>query len=190
MIRNTSELSALHLSRATAILVVDWCQFGPSWIFGLKMELMPYAGLFVVQRSKAVFFLTLYDSINDMKLFQTVCITPQPCHSHFFCLLLPIWPKLNFWAENGAYGLCLLGWRYRGAKLSFYWPYMIVSMIWNTSETVCITPQPCHSHFCRWLLPIWPKLEFWAENGAYGLCRIGWWYNGAKIYLTWPYMIV
>ena len=38
-------MSALHLSRATAIFVVDCCQFGPSWIFGLKMELMTYAGL-------------------------------------------------------------------------------------------------------------------------------------------------
>ena len=38
-------MSALHLSPATAILVVDYCQFGPSWIFGLKMELMAYAGL-------------------------------------------------------------------------------------------------------------------------------------------------
>ena len=36
-----------------------------------------------VQRSKDVFFLILYDSINDMKHFLTVCITPQPCHSHF-----------------------------------------------------------------------------------------------------------
>ena len=39
------KLSPSHLSRATAILVVDWCQFGPSWTFGLKMELMAYAGL-------------------------------------------------------------------------------------------------------------------------------------------------
>ena len=38
-------MSALHLSRATAIFVVDCCQFGPSWMFGLKMELMACAGL-------------------------------------------------------------------------------------------------------------------------------------------------
>ena len=38
-------MSVLHLSRATAIFVVDCCQFGPSWIFGLKMELMICAGL-------------------------------------------------------------------------------------------------------------------------------------------------
>ena len=40
-----TKLSELHLSPATAIFVVDWCQFGPSWSFGLKMELMAYAGL-------------------------------------------------------------------------------------------------------------------------------------------------
>ena len=31
------------------------------------------------------FFLALHDSINDMKLFLTLCIIPQPCHSHFCC---------------------------------------------------------------------------------------------------------
>ena len=45
MIINNSELSALHLSRAKFIFVVDWYQFGPSWIFGLKMELMFCADL-------------------------------------------------------------------------------------------------------------------------------------------------
>ena len=38
-------MSALHLSRATAIFVLDYCQFGPSWIFGLKRELMACADL-------------------------------------------------------------------------------------------------------------------------------------------------
>ena len=45
MTRITSEMSASHLSRATSIFVVDGCQFGPSWIFGLKMELVACAGL-------------------------------------------------------------------------------------------------------------------------------------------------
>ena len=40
-----TKLSASHLIRATAIFVVDCCQFGPSWIFGLKMELMACANL-------------------------------------------------------------------------------------------------------------------------------------------------
>ena len=127
MIWNTSELSALHLSRATAISVVDCCQFGPSWMFGLKMELMVCAGL-------------VGGTTEESYLF--------------------------------------------------YWPYMIVSMIWNTSETFSIPPQPCHSHFSCWFLLIWPKLNFWAENGAYGLCGLGWRYNGAKLFFSWPYIIV
>ena len=45
MIQNTSELYESHLSRATAIFVVDGCQFGPSWMFGLKMDLMVCVGL-------------------------------------------------------------------------------------------------------------------------------------------------
>ena len=45
MIWNTSKLSALHLSRVTAIFVVDCRQFGPSWMFGLKMELVACADL-------------------------------------------------------------------------------------------------------------------------------------------------
>ena len=58
-----------YLSRTTAIFVVDCSQFGPSWMFGLKMELLACAGLFEVQRKEAVFLLTLYDSINNMKHF-------------------------------------------------------------------------------------------------------------------------
>ena len=123
---------------------------------GWKWKFWPVTTWLEVQRSKVVFFLTLYDSINDMKYLLPVFITPQRCHSHFCCWLLPIWPKLDFWAENGAYGQCRLGWRYNGSKLYFYWPYMILSMIWNTSETVCITPNSRHSHFCCWMLPIWP----------------------------------
>ena len=123
---------------------------------GWKWSLWPVPTWLVVQRSKAVFFLTLYVSINDMKYFQTNCITPQLCHSHFCCWLLPIWLMLDVWAENGAYGLSRIVWGYNWAKLSFSWPYMIVSMIWNNSETVCITPKPWQSHFCCWLLPIWP----------------------------------
>ena len=33
-------MSALQLNRATAIFVVDCCQFGPNWMFELKIELM------------------------------------------------------------------------------------------------------------------------------------------------------
>ena len=105
---------------------------------------------------------------------KTVSITPQPCHSHLSCRLMPIWPKLDFWAENGAYGLCQLGWRYNGAKVYFYWPYIIESMIWNTYENVSITLLPCHSHFvvdwCQFG-PSWSfglKMELLAYAGLVG----------------------
>ena len=120
-------MSASHLSRATAIFVVDCCQFGLNWMFGLKMELIAYAAIFVVdccqfgpswmfglkmelmavptwlsvQRSKAVFFLILYDSINDMKYFRNclhyISTVPQP-----FLLLI---------AANLAQAGCL-GWKW------------------------------------------------------------------------------
>ena len=146
MIWNTSKISPSHLSRATAIFVVDCCQFGPSWIFGLKMKLIVCASLvggtteqrclfpefiwwyqwyeilanclhytspvpqpfmlliganlaqagflgwkwslwpvptwLAVQQIKAVFFLTLHVSINDMKYFRNflhdTSSVPQP----------------------------------------------------------------------------------------------------------------
>ena len=72
----------LHLSRATAILVVDWCQFGPSLIFGLKMELMACADL--VGGTKEKSFL-LPDLILYYKCYETIpnCLNytsavPQP----------------------------------------------------------------------------------------------------------------
>ena len=69
MIRNTSELSASNLSGATAISVVDCYQFGPNQLFGLKIELMACAGLVGGTMEQICLFLTLYDSINDMKHF-------------------------------------------------------------------------------------------------------------------------
>ena len=134
MILNTSEVSASYHSRITAIFVVDCYQFDPSWMFGLKWSLWHVPTWLTVQRSKAVFFMTLHVSINDMKHYWTVCITPQPRHRHFFCWWLPILHKLDFWAENGAYGMCRLGWRYNGANLYFSRTYMLASMIWNPSE--------------------------------------------------------
>ena len=131
---------------------------------GRKWSLWPVPAWLVVKRSKAVFSLTLYDSINDMKYWRTLSITSQPCHSNFCCWLLQICPMLFFWVEIGAYGLCRLGWCYNRAKMSFSWPYMIEPMIWNTFKTVSTTPQPCHSHFCCWLLPIWPKLDVYIIN--------------------------
>ena len=53
----------------------------------LKLSLQPVLAWFAVQRIKAVFLLTLNISINDMKQFQTFCITPQPCHIRFWLLI-------------------------------------------------------------------------------------------------------
>ena len=100
---------------------------------GWKLSLWPVPTWFEVQWSKSVFFLIKYDSINYMKHLWTVCITTHPWHSHLCCWLLPIWPQLDVWAKYWAYGLCRLGWRYNGAKLSFSRYYMIVWMIRNTS---------------------------------------------------------
>ena len=107
------------------------CDVDSSEVFHIQIASM---GWLAVQHSKAIFFLTLYGSINDMKYLWNICITTQPCHSHFCCWLLPIWPKLGIWAENGAYDMYQIGWRYNGSKLYFYWPYIIVSMILKTSE--------------------------------------------------------
>ena len=40
-----SKISALHLSCAIAIFVVDCCQFDPNWMFGLKINLTACADL-------------------------------------------------------------------------------------------------------------------------------------------------
>ena len=88
----------------------------------------------------------------------------------FCCWLLPIWPKLDFWAEHGAYGLCRLGWQCNRAKMSFSWPYMIVSMIWNTAElyvshlsrataiVLLIAANLAPAGFLGWKWSLWPVL--------------------------------
>ena len=83
----------------------------------------------VVQRSKAVFFLTLYDSINDMKYLRNFLHHTSAVSQPFLLLIAANLGLAGFWAENWAYAMCRLSWRYNGAKLSFSWPYMLVSMI-------------------------------------------------------------
>ena len=123
-------MNCLHYTSAVPqpFLLLIAANLALTGFLGWTWSLWPVPTWLTLRRMKYVFLLTLYDSINDTKHLRTVFITPHPCHSHLCCWLLPIWD------ENGSYGLCWIGWRYNGAKLSFSWPYMIVSMTWNTSE--------------------------------------------------------
>ena len=87
-------MSELQLNRGIAIFVVDCCQFGFIWMFVLKLSLWSVLTWLVVEQRKAVFLLTLFDSINETIQFRNVCITPHPCHSHVVvdcCQFSPSW---------------------------------------------------------------------------------------------------
>ena len=81
---------------------------------------------------------------------------------------------MDVWAEVWAYGLCRLGWRYKGAKISFSWPYIIVSMIWNTSEmsashlirATAIFVVDCCQFGPNWIFRL--KMELKASAGLVG----------------------
>ena len=147
--------SASHLIRATAIFVVDCCQFGPSWMFGLKMELMACAGLVGCTTGKAVFYLTVYDSINDRKYFRN-CLhytsaMPQPfllliaanlSQAGFLGWKWSLWPVTTWLAVQRSKNFFFL---------TLYDGINDMKYLWN----FFITPQPCYSHFCCWLLLIW-----------------------------------
>ena len=155
MILKIYELSASHLSRATAIFVVDCCQFGPSWIFGLKMELMACAGLVGGTTEQSCFFTVIllyyqwYEIIRN-SLHHTSAV-PQ-------LLLLLIAANL---ALAG-----ILGWKWS------LWPvrawlkvhqrkaFLFLTLYDSINDTkhlriIWITPQLFRSHFCCWLMPIW-----------------------------------
>ena len=151
-------LNCLHHTSAVPqpFLLLISSNLAQAGCLGWKWSLWPVPAWLEVQRSKAVFFLTLYDSIYYIKYCPTFCITPQPCHSHFCYWLLPIWPQLDVWAQKGAYGLCLLGWRYNWSKLYIFLTFHDSNNDMKHFRTVCITPQLRHSHFCCWWLPIWP----------------------------------
>ena len=88
----TSQLSTLYLRRATAILLLITANLAQAGFFGWKWNFWFVRAWLAVQQIKTLFVLTLYDSINTMKHFRNFFITPQPCHIHFCCPLLPIWP--------------------------------------------------------------------------------------------------
>ena len=156
IIWKTPELSALHLSSAIAIFVVDCCQFGPSWVLGLEMELVACANLVGGITEESCLFLTLYDSINNMKCFWFFFHYSSAVPHPFLLLIAANLAQAGF-----------LGWKWglwsvpdwldvQRSKAVFFLTlnYIINDMkyFWN----FCITPQPCHIHFCCWLLPIWP----------------------------------
>ena len=146
----------LHLSRATAIFVVDGCQFGPSWIFGLKIELMVCAGLVGGTTEQGYLFndLTCYYKWYEilLKFLPLTSAVPQP-----FLLLI---------AANLALAE-FLGWKWSlwpvPAWLAVQQSKAVFSLTLHVGinnmkqfRTVSIEPMTCHSHFCCWLLPIWP----------------------------------
>ena len=105
------------------------------------------------QRSKAVFFVFLYDSINDMKYFRTVCITPQPCHSYCCCWWLPIWPKLDVYTINDMKNFWTLYITPHPALVCFH-PYKKGCFSYNIQHTKCI---PCTKN-------IWMIFEYHDDN--------------------------
>ena len=77
-------------ARATAIFVVDGCQFGSSWIFGLKMELMACAGLIggttekrqlfsFVPTTKLALAISLIFSLNNSARAKLAAINNKNC---------------------------------------------------------------------------------------------------------------
>ena len=92
-LNHTSSVPQPFLLLIAANLALSRC-------LGWKWSLWPVLDWLAVQRRKDVFFLTLNVSINNMKHFGTVCITTQPCHIHFCCWLLPIWPKMDVYTIN------------------------------------------------------------------------------------------
>ena len=112
-------MSASHLSRATAIFVVDCCQFAPNWIFELEMELMACASLVVGTTEQTSILLILFDSINDMKYFRNCLHNTSAVPQPFLLLIAANLALAGCLGWKWSYGLCRLGWRYNEEKLSF-----------------------------------------------------------------------
>ena len=156
-----------------------------SGFLGWKWSLWHVSAWLVVQQSKYVFFLNLNVSINDMKSVWPVCITPQPCHSHIVCWWLPICPswvfglKMKFMACASLVG-SIMKQRYLFPNLIWY--YQLYEILMNCLNYTSAVAQP----FLLLIAANWPH----GENEGYGLCRLGWRYNGEKLYISWPYMLV
>ena len=73
-----------------------------------------------------------------MKHFRTVSISPHPCHIHFCCWFLPIWPKLDVYTINDIKHFQTLNITPHPALVCFH-PYKKVCLIYNLQYTKCIT---------------------------------------------------
>ena len=106
-------MSALHLSPATAFFFVDCCQFGPSWIFGLKMELMVCDGLVGGTTEQSCLFheLILYYQLYEffLNFLHHTSAVPQPFVlliaanlplARFLGRIQSLWPVLDWLAEQ------------------------------------------------------------------------------------------
>ena len=135
MIWNTSELSELHLSGATAIFVVDYCQFGPSWIFGLKMELTACADLVGGTTDQSCNFFWTYIILsmiwNTSELFPSQLSLDTAIFVVDCCQFGPNW-MFGLKMELSAFADLVGG--TTECSYHFPWSYKIVSMIRNTSE--------------------------------------------------------
>ena len=133
MVWYTYKLSSSHLSRASAISVVDCCQIGPSWIFELKIELTACSDLVDGTAEKSVFswpYMIVSMTWNTSELSASHLSRARA----LLLLIAANKAQAGCLGWNGAYGLCRLGWQYSRAKLDITWPYMIVSKIWNALE--------------------------------------------------------
>ena len=115
---------------------------------GWKWGLRPVPTWWAVQRSKAVFLLTLIVSINGVKNFRNVCITPQLCHSHFLLLIAAnlaltgcsgwkqsLWPMPTWLAVQ------------QSKSVFFLISYDSINDM-KYFQIITIATQPCHSRFC------------------------------------------
>ena len=87
MIWNTYEMSSLHRSRAKTIFVVDGCQFGPSLIFVLKMDLIECVDL-VGGTTDHSFLFPYLIWYNELYEFPPNCLHYTSAMPHPFLLLI------------------------------------------------------------------------------------------------------
>ena len=150
IIWNTSKFSALYLSCGTIIFIVECCQFGPSWMFGLKMELMACTRLVGSTTEQSCIF---PDLICQYHWYETI-----PSYLHYNSAVPQ--PFLLLIAANFAQSGCL-GWKWillpvatwltvqRSRALFLLNLFDIINYM-KHFWTVSITPPSYHIRF--WLL--------------------------------------